>query len=166
MKESKAEQKREERDIRAVFDIALALKALGSALELVGGVLILFISPHLVVRFADIVTQGELAKDPDDLVSNWLVGTAHSFSIHTHYLLAAYLILRGVVKLGFIGLIWKNVLPAYLWFVAVLAVFVSYESYRAATTGNWFLVALAVFDLILILLTSHEYRARRAQGAR
>lgn len=152
--------RKEEREIRNLFDLGLILKAVGSAFELIGGIAVLFVSRTLVIHVADLVTQGELARDPDDVIATYLRETAHAFAVSPHYVLASYLIIRGAVKLGLVTLILRNVQVAYPLFIIALGFFGSYEAYRAVETSNILLGALCLFDIALILLTAYEYRRR------
>ncbi len=152
--------RQEDREIHDLFDLGLVLKALTSAVEFVGGIMVLFVPRAFVLRIADLVTSGELARDPDDIVANYLHATAHAFAVAPHYLLAAYLLIRGAVKLGLVVLILKNVRIAYPLFIIALGLFASYEVYRGITTASLLLDAVALFDGILIVLTAYEYRRR------
>jgi uncharacterized membrane protein len=152
-------EKRELR-IRSIYDLGLALKALASAVEILSGIAVLFVSRNLVAHIADIATAGELAEDPHDFVANFLRDTAHTFALHAHYALAAYLLLRGLVKIVLIILILRGVKAAYPLFIIALAFFGWYEAYKAVLDVNYWLGAVAVFDTGLILLTAYEYKRR------
>lgn len=155
MKES-----RDERKIRSLFDIGLVLKAIFSAFEILGGIAVLFVSRTFVLHVADLVTQGEYNRDSDDFAATTIRNAAHSFAVHTHYILAAYLLVRGVIKLFLIVSILRGVTVAYLFFIAALGIFGSYEAYRAITTHNLLLGAVALYDVALLLLTAYEYKRR------
>ena len=151
---------RRERDLLWFFDLALILKAIDGGLEMLGALLVLFVPPALVVQLAEYVTSGELATDPGDPVANLIREAAHSFAVHTHILIALYLALHGLVKvLLVIGILARKRI-AYPLFMGALALFGAYEAYRGILTGSWFLEALAVFDIVLLFLTAHEYRQR------
>ncbi|HUY62433.1 MAG TPA: DUF2127 domain-containing protein [Candidatus Paceibacterota bacterium] len=152
-------------DILWIFDIALVLKAIDGVLEVLGGLLALAVSPALVVRLIDFATAGELAQDPNDLVANALVGLAHAFSVSNHVLIAAYLVLHGLIKaLLVIGIFAKKRL-AYPLFMGALLVFGTYEVYRGTVQDEFLLQALAAFDFALLVLTAYEYRRRYPRAA-
>ena len=77
-----------------------------------------------------------------------------------------YLTLHGVVKLGLVVALLREVLPAYPVAVAVLAVFAVYEAYRAAHTGSVTLWVAAALDLAIALLVVREYRRLRGRRRR
>lgn len=160
--EERKEEARVERDILWVFDAALILKVINGALEMLAAVLVLFVPPSLVVKLADFATSGELAQDPDDPISTAIVSAAHAFSVHTHYFLAAYLALHGVIKVLLVIGIFAKKRIAYPLFMFALAIFGAYEAYRGFRLNELLLKALALFDLALLVLTSYEYRRRYA----
>lgn len=149
-----------ERDILWLFDLALILKVINGALEMLTALLILFVPPSLVLALAEFATGGELAQDPNDPMAMLIRDAAHAFTVHTHYFLALYLAFHGVIKvLLVIGIFAKKRL-AYPLFMLALAIFGAYEAYRGLARHEILLQALAVFDFALILLTSYEYRRR------
>jgi uncharacterized membrane protein len=158
--EERTEDARTERDILWLFDLALILKIINGAFEMLAALLILFIPPTLVIRLAEFATSGELAQDTDDPVATTIREAAHSFAIHTHYFLAIYLALHGIIKVLLVIGIFAKKKIAYPLFMIALACFGAYEAYRGFTRHELLLQALAVFDLSLLLLTSHEYRRR------
>lgn len=152
-----------ERDILWLFDIALILKAVNGALEILAALLVLFVPPSFVLKLAELATGGELAQDPDDLVATTIQQAAQTFTVHTHYFFAFYLALHGVVKILLIIGIFAKKRVTYPLFMLALAVFGSYEVYRGFMRHELLLQALAIFDFALLLLTAHEYRRRYPQ---
>src|SRR6516225_10067788 len=60
------------------FKIGLVLKGLDGILEVVGGILLLFLSPHAIEHIARTLTAHELSEDPHDLIARYLVhSTSH-----------------------------------------------------------------------------------------
>lgn len=156
-------EKKQERNILWLFDFALIVKAINGALEVLGGFLIFFVSPVFVITVAEFVTGGEFAQDPNDQIAMFIRDAAHSFAIHSHYLLAFYLVLHGLIKvLLVIGIFAKQKL-AYPLFMVALIIFGLYEAYRGFLLGELLLKALAVFDFALLFLTVYEYRRRYPQ---
>jgi uncharacterized membrane protein len=154
------EEKRTERDILWLFDMALILKIINGSFEIIAALLILFVPPTFVLKLAEFATGGELAQDADDPIATAIRSTAHSFAVHTHYFLALYLALHGIVKVLLVLGIFAKKKIAYPLFMFALAVFAAYEAYRGFTRHELLLQALAIFDLALLVLTSHEYRRR------
>ena len=149
-----------DKDIAWFFDLALILKALNGGLEVLVALLTLVISPSLVIRVTEFITAGEIAQDPDDPVATALRGAAHSFAIHTHYLLALYLALHGAIKVFLVIGIFMKKKIAYPLFMLALAIFGAYEAYRGFVLHEILLQVLSVIDLSILVLTSYEYRRR------
>ena len=162
--ETPIEQKAE-RDLLWVFDLALILKGVDGALEVAGALLVLFVPPALIVRVAEFVTAGELATDPNDFIAVTIRDLAHSFAVHTHYFIALYLALHGLIKVLLVLGIFAKKRIAYPLFMVALAVFGAYEAYRGIALREVLLQALAVFDFVLLVLTVYEYRRRYPKAA-
>ncbi|MFZ3044018.1 MAG: DUF2127 domain-containing protein [Minisyncoccia bacterium] len=149
-----------EKDILWLFDLTLLLKAVNGAFEMLGSALILIVPPTLVLKIVEFLTGGELAQDPDDPIIGAIRDAAQSFSVHTHYFLAVYLFLHGVVKVALVIGIFKGKRIAYPLFMIALVIFGSYELYRGFVRHEMLVLALGVFDLLVLVLTIHEYRRR------
>ena len=153
-------EEKTEKDILWFFDLALLLKAVNGALEMLGAALILFVPPALVLKVVSFLTGGELAQDIDDPVAAALQGAAQTFAVHTHYLLAAYLALHGVVKVLLVIGIFAGKKIAYPLLMIALVIFGVYEAYRGFMRQELLLQVVAVFYFSLLVLTAYEYRRR------
>ena len=149
-----------EKDLLWVFDLALILKAIDGALEVLGALLVLVVPPALVVRVIDFATAGELAQDPHDPVALAIQNAAQAFSVSNHVLITLYLVLHGSIKILLVIGIFAGKRIAYPLFMAALALFGAYEAYRGFVRHETLLQVLAVFDLSLLVLTAYEYRRR------
>lgn|ERR1035437_7974710 len=149
-----------EKDILWLFDLALILKIINGSLEMLAALLVLFVPPSFVLRLAEFATSGELAQDPNDPIAMGIQVAAQAFTVHTHYLLALYLALHGIIKVLLVIGIFAKKKIAYPLFMVALAIFGAYEAYRGFILHEMLLQALAVFDLSLLALTSYEYRRR------
>ncbi|MHB0866002.1 MAG: DUF2127 domain-containing protein [Minisyncoccota bacterium] len=155
-----ANEEKREKDILWLFDLALILKAVNGSLEMLGALLVLFVPPSLVLKLAEFATGGELAQDPSDPIVAFIREAARAFAVHTHYFLAFYLALHGLIKVLLVIAIFAKKKMAYPLFMLSLAVFGAYEAYRGFVLHELLLQALALFDFALLLLTVHEYRRR------
>ena len=147
------------------FRISLYLKGLDGLLETLGGVFLLLINPEQINRWAARFTQGELSGDPHDFIANHILRTAHHLTGSSLAFGAAYLLAHGVVKLVLVAEVLRNHLWAYAGLITVTSLFVVYQVYRLALEFSIGLVLLTLFDLLIIYLTSVEYKKRRAVGA-
>jgi uncharacterized membrane protein len=58
------------------FEVGITLKGLDGVLEVIGGLLLLVISPATIDRIVTSLTQHELSEDPHDLLATHLLKTA------------------------------------------------------------------------------------------
>lgn len=144
------------------FKIGLALKAADGVLEIIGGLLLLFLRPAQIERVVRTLTAHELAQDPDDLIASHLLHTASHLTTATTLFGAVYLLSHGISKLVLVMLVLRNHLWAYPWLMALLLAFIGYQLYRLTVHISIGLVALTIFDALLVWLTWREYRAKRA----
>jgi uncharacterized membrane protein len=164
-----------EKKVQLVFQISLVLKGVFAVSEIIGGLIayaIIFAGDifasfgvqsfvHIIV---DAVTQEELTEDPKDFIATHFVQWAQNFSISSLNFAALYLLVHGVIKLWLIvGLLRKR-----LWYyptaLIVFALFIVYQLYRYSFTHSILLLFITAVDLIVIVLTWHEYKYLRTRG--
>ena len=150
-----------EKNIHRAFEISVILKGLHAALELVGGILLYFISTSAIASLVAKFTQEELSQDPSDFVSNYLLHAAQNFSVGSKSFAAFYLVSHGVIKLFLVAGLLRNKRWAYPASLVVLGLFILYQLYRFTFTHSLALIALTVFDLVVIWLIWHEYKLIR-----
>ena len=63
------------------FFVSLIVKLADGVLELIGGAVLLVMTPGQIQRAVAAVTRGELAEDPNDLVANLLVRYAGQLNV-------------------------------------------------------------------------------------
>jgi uncharacterized membrane protein len=61
------------RALHRFFELGILIKGIDCGLELVGGLLLLFLSPAAISGVLFFFVQGELKEDPTDLVANLLL---------------------------------------------------------------------------------------------
>ncbi len=145
-----------------VFVVSLILKGIDGVLELIGGVLLLVIPADKIGTFAQIITQHELAEDPDDPIANAIRQIASGLSVSATLFGAVYLLLHGIVKVVLVWAVLRDQLWAYPWMIGFLLVFIGYQAYELVAAFSWGLLALTVFDIFVVWLTWHEYGIHRA----
>lgn len=145
------------------FRISLILKGLDGVLELIGGLLLLLVTPAQIGDLARFLTQHELAQDPRDFVANSLLHLTSNLSGSASLFGAIYLLLHGAVKVVLVWAVLKEKLWAYPWMIAFLLVFIAYQAYRISVAFSWGMVLLTAFDIFIVWITWREYRLRRAK---
>ena len=146
------------------FQISLILKGLDGVLELIGGVLLLLVSPAQLGSVARFLTQHELSEDPHDLIANMLVHYAGTLTVSASLFGAVYLLLHGLVKIVLVWAVLKDKLWAYPWMVAFLLVFIAYQGYQLVVGFTIGMALLTAFDIFIVFLTIHEYRAHKTRN--
>jgi uncharacterized membrane protein len=144
------------------FQIGIVLKGLDGVLELIGGVLLLAVSPATINRITAVLTQHELSEDPHDVIATHLLRLSHGLTGSAVGFAAAYLLLHGLVKVVLVLALLRNTLWAYPWMIAFLVAFIGYQLYRIALHITPGLTALTIFDAIIVWLTWREYQKQRS----
>ena len=57
------------------FKIGLVLKGLDGILEVIGGILLLFLTPAAIQHLVRVLTAHELSEDPHDMIARYLLHT-------------------------------------------------------------------------------------------
>jgi uncharacterized membrane protein len=148
-----------------LFKLALVVKGIDGASELVGAVL-LTVLPTVWVQsvIANVVSHDLLGPPNGSLTQHFITGTKQ-FAAGNRTFAISYLALHGVIKLALVVALLRKWLPAYPVALVILALFVIYEIYRAAHTHSVLLPFLAALDLAIIVLVVREYRLLRRERA-
>jgi uncharacterized membrane protein len=154
------------RALDTTFRIGLLLKAADGVLEIAGGLLLLFLTPSDIQHFARALTAHELSRDPHDFLANHLLHSTVHLTKGTTLFGAVYLLSHGTAKVVVVVLVLRNKLWAYPWLIALLIAFIVYQVYRLTLVHfSVGLLALTIFDALLVWLTWREYQAKRALTA-
>jgi uncharacterized membrane protein len=152
------------RALDTTFRVSLVVKAIDGVLELIGGVLLLVVSPAQITAVVRFLTQHELAEDRHDVFANLLVHAAGSLSVSATVFGAIYLLLHGLVKVVLVAAVLSGRLWAYPWMIGFLLVFIGYQLYEMIVHFSLGLLALTLFDVFIVVLTAREYQLHRRRG--
>jgi uncharacterized membrane protein len=144
-----------------VFAVGIVAKGLNGAAELIGGLLLLLLNPDRIHHVIAALTQGELSEDPHDFIASHLLHTANGLTGNAVLFGAGYLLAHGVVKVVLVMALLLNKIWAYPWMIVVLFLFIAYQLYRIALDPTAGLIALTIFDLVIVALTWREYQQQR-----
>jgi len=144
-----------EKSIRTLFLVSLIVKALFSAIEILGGILFLFTGT--ATSILTYLTNQELLEDPSDFFANHIQQFLPYLATHSQLFFALYLLSHGLVKIFLVINLLRNKIWAYPWTLVVLGLFIIYQLYRLTFGFSITLIALTVFDVLLVWLTWHEY---------
>jgi uncharacterized membrane protein len=148
------------------FEVGIILKGLDGALEVLGGLLLLVLSPATIDQVVTSLTQHELSEDPNDFLATHLLKTAHGLTGAAVLFGAVYLLAHGMVKVVLVVALLNNQLWAYPWTIAFLGVFIVYQLYRLSLKPSVGLTVLTIFDAAIAWLTWREYRKQLAVARR
>jgi uncharacterized membrane protein len=144
------------------FAVGIILKGLDGVLEVVGGVILLVVSPTTIDNLSRALTQHELSEDPHDFLATHLLHAAGSLTGSSLEFGALYLLSHGVIKIVLVTALLRDKIWAYPWMIAFLIVFIVYQIYRMTFAFSIGLLGLTVFDVVVVWLTYREYGKQRA----
>jgi uncharacterized membrane protein len=143
------------------FAVGIIGKGLNGAAELLGGLLLLILTPDQIQHVAVSWTRGELSEDPHDFIATHLLHTTDGLTGSAVLFGAVYLLAHGVVKIVLVTALLLNKLWAYPWMIVVLLLFIGYQLYRIVLNPTAGLIGLTIFDIVIVALTWREYRQQR-----
>ncbi|MEX3951399.1 DUF2127 domain-containing protein [Paraburkholderia sp. EG287B] len=144
-----------------LFDVTLWVKAVMALVEGIAGIAICFAPTHVFYAIVLWVVQDEFAENPTDRVASFLLHSVSHFAGDTQRFTALYLFAHGVVKLWLVA----GLLRTKLWYfpvsLVIFGLFISYQLYRYTVTRSGWLLFMTGLDIVVIMLTWHEYRYLR-----
>jgi uncharacterized membrane protein len=143
-----------------IFKISLWLKALDAILEVIGGSLLFFITPHFINHWAEKLTHGELSTNPHDFFANLILHSANHLTVHSTTYAAIYLLIHGVVKLVALAAVLKDKFWGYPLLIIVLMIFIVYQTIQLTHQLTYGLLGLDIFDSFVLVLTILEWRKK------
>lgn len=151
-----------------VFAVSIVIKGLDGAAELLGGLVLLFISPSRLREWLGDVVSFVLVGHEQSPVFHWAMHLGDSWGARTTLFAAAYLLLHGVIKVVLVWALLKRQLWAYPWMLGALGVFIALQCYELIVRFSWWMLALTLFDVFIVFLTAREWQLhrRRASAAR
>ena len=156
-----------DKTVHILFDISVIGKAVDGVLEVVGGVVLFFVTADQINWMVRVLTQHELSEDPHDVVAGLLLHSVQHLTTDTKVFAALFLLWHGVVKVGLVSALLRKQLWAYPTAIVAFCVFLAYQVYRYSYTRSPWLLALSFLDLFVIVLTWLEYtRLRTSQEFR
>jgi uncharacterized membrane protein len=148
-----------------IFEIGIILKGLDGVLEVIGGLLLLAVTPATIDRMTVRLTQHELSEDPNDFIASHLLRYTYGLTGSAVTFAAAYLLAHGIVKIVLVAALLRNQAWAYPWMIGFLLLFIGYQVYRLALSPTFWLTALTIFDALIVWLTWREWHRQTADRA-
>ena len=141
-------------------------KGIDGALEIIGGSLLLFVSPATIQAVLRGMTQHELSEDPHDFIANHLLRSVQNLSHSTTLFAAIYLLAHGAAKVVLVIAVLRDRTWAYPAIIVLLLGFIGYQLYRLALDPGIGLTLLTLFDAFVVVLTWKEYNAKHRHATR
>jgi uncharacterized membrane protein len=152
----------EKKTVDKLFHIGMLIKAGAAIFEIGTGILAFFLTTNEVLHVTQLLVQGKLAVDPDNLLANYILDLGFSFTPgQTNWFLFIYLAGHGVVNMFLVISLLKKKMWAYPLSLLIFGAFVAYEAWQVFFTHSPFLAAFTIFDLAVIWLIWKEYRYMR-----
>ncbi|MDR3570795.1 MAG: DUF2127 domain-containing protein [Candidatus Pacebacteria bacterium] len=140
--------------IHEFFEIGVILKGLNAAAELLLGILFLFVNVSGIIQK---MIGDELIEDPDNFLARHLHSLTAHFTPQAEYYSAIYLISHGIIKIFLVFGLLRGYVWSYPASLAVLVLFVVYQCMQILMTFSIGMIALTVFDLIVMWLIWEEW---------
>ena len=118
------------------FYVGLAIKAVNALLEIVGGFLLVILTPDGLSHLIRLIALPELREDPADPLMNYLIKLGQNLTSSTQDSVAIYMLLHGATKLVVIWLLWKKILWAYPLAMIIFGLFIGYETMPICTANR------------------------------
>lgn len=150
-----------EKRIDQFFRLSILLKGSHAILEIIGGVLLIFISPAQLTQYMQWLTRAKLGENPENWFANYLLQAESELTLSSILFGAFYLLTHGIPKLILVISLLKRRLWAYPCSIAIFTLFIVYQIYRMSFTHSVGLFLLTIFDLIVIWLIWREYKIIR-----
>lgn len=145
------------RIVHVSFEVGILIKGFDGLLEIVGGLLLSFVSPQQISHVVTLFTQHELSKDPNDWVAGHVLSLAGEF-MGAKAFTVFFLLSHGVLKVGLVWALLRSKLWAYPVAMWIFAAFGVYQMYRFVLSPSVLMVVLTILDAIIICLTWAEYQ--------
>jgi uncharacterized membrane protein len=148
-----------EKKITTLFRISLIVKVTQGCLEVVLGVLFLYVKTDTIALLFQEFIRDELAENSYSKTSNFIIQTGNSIIAAGSLFIGIYLLSHGIVKLLLIIGVIKKKLWAYYTFIAILVAFILYQIYRYGITHSPLVLIFTLFDIFFTWLAWHESKS-------
>jgi uncharacterized membrane protein len=142
------------------FEIGILAKSIFGFFEVLVGIAIAFSGRLIVDNLIILLTQQEIAEDPKDFFSNYLIKVSNDLSAGSHIFAVTYLIFHGTIDVFLAIFLLKGKYWAYPVALGLFSLFLIYQIYRCFDTHSLLLELLTVFDAFIIFFVFLEYKKR------
>lgn len=140
------------------YTIGIVLKGIDGSLEIIGGLLVLIISPQGFNAITRFMTQDALQENPHNFVATHVVKLGHHLAAGHNLFAAAFLLTHGLVKVVLVTCLLLNKLWVYPWAIGILGLFTVYQAYLLITQLTFGMAFLTILDVFIVWLIYREWR--------
>lgn len=156
--------KETEKRISLYFHISILIKGAISLAELLAGIALLFIPVSYFLDLLARLAESELREDSTSFIASHLLQLSHEAALVSGTFIALYLLSRGLIKVVLIWAMLKHQMWAYPSSLIVLGLLVVYQMYEFAFTHSYVLIALTLFDLVVMYFIWREYQVLKYEA--
>jgi uncharacterized membrane protein len=150
-----------EHAVYELFKWSVLLKGLISLGEVVVGLLLLIVPSTIILNGVAQLKALAGSGASYGFIAKHLLKEVDAITTGTIIFISIYLLSRGLIKLGLIIGLLKNKLWAYPASLVVLGLFLIYQTYQIVTTHSLSIVAITLFDIVVMYFIWREWRIVR-----
>jgi len=140
-----------------LFRIGITIKGLDGLVEVIGGVLLLFLPMGTLHGWASISTY-HLLQDNHAFIAHTLMKLDQQVTAGVALFAALYLLGHGFIKIALAAALLRRHYRVYPWAIGFLLLFIFYQSYRIGYDHSTALAILTGLDAIITWLVYLEWR--------
>jgi uncharacterized membrane protein len=145
------------------FRLAIFVKGIDGVLEMLGGIILLFIPLSTIHGILATLTTHEVAEDPHAFIAHFVMNLDRRITPGYELIAALYLLIHGAIKLILAHALLKRKYHYFPIAIAFLLIFLFYGVYLVGLNHSVSLGLLCVFDTAVIWLTYMEYQRHRVR---
>jgi uncharacterized membrane protein len=148
-----------------IFEYGILIKGIDGVIEAVTAIALIFLSPHRLQGLVILATHRELAHDPSDFISNFLIHASQQFTNSARLFFIVYLAIHAAIKIvSVVGLL-RNKMWAYPFSLIALGLLTLYQIYDIIFgSGSFFVILLTIFDIAILALIWREFQKVKREG--
>jgi uncharacterized membrane protein len=142
-----------------LYLVTIAIKGIDGAIELVAGILLLVIPRQLHELLS--AASGEAFEHSSAFMQYVAVNIAHidaGLASGGRFIVILFLLTHGIVKIALVWALWKKLLWAYPYALAVLGGFFVYQLYLSVHQPSFGMILFTILDGLIIWIVWNEWR--------
>jgi uncharacterized membrane protein len=162
----KKEAKTRKSIFKKTFNVALVIKAIDGILEVISGALTAFVSNSSLNVFLESIRQGVASSHESGLLDKGILALEKDLNLRSQSILGSFLLSHGIIKIIIVYYVLKGRLWAYPAAIIVFSLFTVIQAIQLISGFSITVAALTIFDILVVILTSIEYREIKKRSAK